>query len=220
VRTARVLVVHPHRIVAEAVARRLDADPGIRTVDVAAGAPSALAAANALGPDVAVVLIGPHQRASLELTERLVERDPPIRVVALLGVDDARLAITAVRAGASAVVTSDRPAAELVDAVHAVASDRAWIARDLLQAVLAELRSSEPPPNEYDERLARLTPREREVLDRLVAGHDRATIARELLVSIGTVRTHTRNVLAKLDVHSSLEAVSVARRGNYRDHRP
>jgi DNA-binding NarL/FixJ family response regulator len=219
-RTARVLVVHPHRIVGEAIARRLDDEAGIRTVEVTARASSAIAAANALGPDVAVVLVGPHQRVNIDLTQQLVERDPPVRVVALLGLDDARLAIAAVRAGASAVVTSDRPAAELIDAVHAVATGRAWIARDLLHAVLAELRSSEPPPNEYDERLARLTPRERDVLDRLVAGHDRATIARELLVSIGTVRTHTRNVLAKLDVHSSLEAVSVARRGNHRDHRP
>ena len=57
-----------------------------------------------------------------------------------------------------------------------------------------------------------LTPRERDVLDCMTAGLDRAAIARELVLSINTVRTHTRRILAKLGTHSSLEAVSVARR--------
>jgi DNA-binding NarL/FixJ family response regulator len=220
VRTVRVLVVHPHRIVAEAVSRRLDAEDGIRTVDIAGTTASAHAAANALGPDVAVIQCDPEDHSTIELMARFVERDPPIRVVVLMTADDGAMAISAIRTGVGAVVTSDSPASELVDAVLAVANDRAWISRHLLDVVLRELRMSDPPANEYDERLAKLTPREREVLDRLIAGHDRVTIARELLVSIGTVRTHTRNVLAKLDVHSSLEAVSVARRGNQRDRHP
>jgi two-component system NarL family response regulator len=43
-----------------------------------------------------------------------------------------------------------------------------------------------------------------------MAGHDRARIARELILSINTVRTHTQNILTKLEVHSSLEAVGLA----------
>ena len=69
------------------------------------------------------------------------------------------------------------------------------------------------------EKLAGLTVREREILDRMVAGHDRADIAVDLGISINTVRTHAQNLLGKLGVHSTLEAVSVAHRA-VNCHRP
>lgn len=216
-RTTRVLVLHPHRIVAEAVARRLDAEPEIRTVELCATAPAVQSAVNALAPDVAVIQHEAEDRSVLELTAWLVEHDPPVGVVAVLGNDDTQAAaIRVIRAGAAAVLTKDSPTSDLVEAVVSVAMKHAFVSRHLLRAVLWELRSSTPVPNEYDERLGRLTPREREVLQYLVAGYGRATMAETMTLSIDTVRTHTRNILAKLEVHSSLEAVSVARRATRR----
>jgi two-component system NarL family response regulator len=79
----------------------------------------------------------------------------------------------------------------------------------LLTAVLAELQATQPTRGE-DARLRRLTERERQVLGCMMAGHDRARIASELILSINTVRTHTQSILTKLEVHSSLEAVGLA----------
>jgi DNA-binding NarL/FixJ family response regulator len=214
VRTVRVLVVLGERLIAEGLSRRLDAEPGIRTVGIASTAAAVPTAVDALGPDVVVLQMELEGESALQLTGRLVNGDPPVRVVALLGADDATAAIRAIRAGASAVVAKDSPATELIGAVLAVAKDHGWVPPHLLSALLRELRRSMPPPNPHDKKLSRLTARERDVLDRMVAGCDRATIARELMVSVGTVRTHARNILAKLEVHSSLQAVSVARRGN------
>lgn len=213
-RTTRVLVVHPERLAAEAVSRRLDAEPCLRTVEITGTASSAQHAADVLGPDVLVVYLDGDERAVLDLTARLAQRTPPIASVVVLGNGNGVAAPKVIRAGARGVIAKDSPADELVRAVAAVASGEAWVSTSLLGAVIRELQSSVPRPNEYDERLARLTSREREVLDRLVAGCDRATIARDLAISLGTVRTHMRNILAKLEVHSSLEAASVARRGN------
>lgn len=215
-RTARVLVVHPERLAAEAVSRRLDSEPCLRTVEIAGTAASAQHAVEALGPDVIVVYLDGDERGVFDLTARLAERTPPIASVVVLGngASNGVMAPKVIRAGARGIVAKDSPAEELVRAVTAVASGDAWVSTSLLGAVIRELQSSVPRPNEYDERLARLTPREREVLDRLVAGCDRATIARDLAISLGTVRTHMRNILAKLEVHSSLEAASVARRCN------
>jgi NarL family two-component system response regulator LiaR len=212
VRVARVLVVHPHRIAAEAVARRLDAEDGMRTVEIAPNEAAAMNAVRSLGPDVVVVHSDPEHRAALRFITALAEREPPVAVVALLTTDDADDAVRAVRAGAVGVVTNDSSASELAGAVAAVCSGRGWLAPHIVGAVLVALRASSPAPNEYDKRLSRLTEREREILAGLIAGRDRATIAQDLLVSVGTVRTHTRNILAKLEVHSSLEAVSVALR--------
>jgi DNA-binding CsgD family transcriptional regulator len=55
-----------------------------------------------------------------------------------------------------------------------------------------------------------LTAREREVLDYMVSGLGRTEIASRLGLSVNTVRTHTQNLIAKLGVHSSLEAVALA----------
>jgi NarL family two-component system response regulator LiaR len=213
-RVTRVLVVHPHRIAAEAVARRLEAEDYLRVVEIAPDEPAAMNALRALGPEIAVVHTEPEYRSSLRFIATLSEHRPPVRVVALLPGENPEHAVRIIRAGAVAVVTKDSSASELAAAVTAVCDDRGWLASRVVGPVLDALRESSPAPNEYDERLARLTAREREILDGLIAGSDRATIARDLMVSIGTVRTHTRNILAKLEVHSSLEAVSVALRGN------
>jgi DNA-binding NarL/FixJ family response regulator len=65
-----------------------------------------------------------------------------------------------------------------------------------------------------------LTRREREVLALMMAGFDRKEIARQLFLSTNTVRTHIQNLMAKLGVHSSVEAVSVALSAGLRPPRP
>jgi two-component system nitrate/nitrite response regulator NarL len=205
-------VVHPHRLAGEAVARRLDAEEWMRTVEIAADETAAIQAVKSLGPDVAVVHSEPERRSATRFISELTEQDPPIRVVALMPKDNTEHAIRAIRAGAGAVVTQDSSAEELVAAVRAVSDDRGWIAPHIVGPLLGALRASSPAPNEFDVKLSRLTDRERDILDGLINGSDRATIARDLALSVGTVRTHTRNILAKLEVHSSLEAVSIALR--------
>jgi DNA-binding CsgD family transcriptional regulator len=66
------------------------------------------------------------------------------------------------------------------------------------------------------DRLANLSPREFEVLQYLLDGRNQTATAEELFVSPHTVRTHVRNILAKLGAHSSLEAVSLAVRAGMR----
>ena len=68
--------------------------------------------------------------------------------------------------------------------------------------------------------LAELTPREREVLRCMVDGLKRTEIAERLGLSANTVRTHTQNLLAKLDAHSALEAITVAMRAGMRPSNP
>lgn len=208
---ARVLVVHEQRLVAEALARRLENEEDIRVVGTATSDAAARSSAATLGPDVAVLSDNAPERATLSLIEHLVTRDPPVRVVAVLDVDDGLAATQVIRAGADAVMTSDDAAANLVTAVFAVVQGHGWVLPRLLGDVLRELRASLPPPNEFDRRLDLLTAREREVLQRMVAGWDHATIAQDLVVSVNTVRTHSQRILGKLEVHSGLEAVSVVR---------
>jgi DNA-binding NarL/FixJ family response regulator len=75
---------------------------------------------------------------------------------------------------------------------------------DLLDGLIRRRRAE----NEARERIVRLTPRERNVLSLLIEGADNNRISQALVISPQTARTHVQNVLAKLEVHSRLEAVA------------
>src|SRR5439155_13306067 len=90
--------------------------------------------------------------------------------------------------------------------------DETWIPPKLLTGVLRDLRCQERERSAHRRLVDGLTAREREVLRCMMAGASRATIAEQLVLSPNTVRTHMRNVLAKLGVHSMVAAVAVARR--------
>jgi DNA-binding NarL/FixJ family response regulator len=212
VRTVGVLVIHRHRLYADAVARRLDGEAGIRVAGIASTGGAARAAIDVLDPGVTVLDMGLTDVSSFELAARWSGRVPPISVVAILDSDDRVALIRALRSGASGVTTMDSPISDLVSAVTALARDECWVPSRLVGGLVREMQRSHPPPNPYDEKLAALTVREREILDRMAAGHDRAFIAVDLGISINTVRTHAQNMLGKLGVHSTLEAVSVAHR--------
>lgn len=210
------LVVDDHRVFADALSIRLQSEPDLEVVAKAATAAEAEAAAGAHKPDVAIVDADLGPADGIDLARRLRARHPRLRLVVLTCHDDGRTASAAVRAGASAFVTKGAAAEDLVEAIRAAHRGESWIPPHLLGDVLRELQVDEPRVSPEEEALARLTPREREVLLLIVAGCDRATVAERLFLSPNTVRTHTQNVLAKLGVHSSVEAVGVALRAGLR----
>lgn len=216
VRPVGVLVVHHHRLYADAVARRLNDEPEVRVSGIASTGAAASTAIEVLDPRVAVLDMELKDVSSLDLTGRWSARVPPVAVAAILGSDDRATIVRAVRAGASGVTTKHGPIADLVSAVKALALGQCWIPTRFLAGIVSEVRMSRSAPNLFDEKLDRLTAREREILDRIAAGHDRAAIADDLGISVNTVRTHAQNLLGKLDVHSTLEAASVAHRATNR----
>lgn len=202
-------MVDRERIVAQAIARSLDTEPEFVVVGRASSATEAAQAADAVRPDVVVLDETVADGTMRDVVQRLRAANPLVKVVVTSPHGDAGLACECVRAGASAFVTKVADLDEMVRAIRGAASGETWIPPRLLTAVLAELQAT-PRVHGEDARLRRLTERERQVLGCMMAGHDRARIATELILSINTVRTHTQNILTKLEVHSSLEAVGLA----------
>ena len=125
-------------------------------------------------------------------------------------------AVEAARAGVAAWVAKEQGAAELETVVRGVCQGYSWFPPDMLGAILRELRADVSRAREHDDLLDVLSPRERDVLLSMMDGKRGRQIAQDLLISTDTVRTHTRNIFAKLDVHSRLEAVRVARAAGLR----
>lgn len=210
----RTLIVDDHRSFADALANLLR-QRGVDTVDTAASGSELRAVFETGRPDRVILDLNLGDENGFDLLDELRRSYPDLLVIVLTARHDVDRVLRSLRAGASAFVPKGADTAELLAALEAVTHGGTWVPPRLLTEVLRRLFEPDPP-SEEELLVARLTPRERDVLDAMVAGLDRAEIAQLLFVSLNTVRTHTKNILAKLEVHSSIEAVSVALRLGWR----
>ncbi len=138
--------------------------------------------------------------SGLELQERLVERGSRLPIIFLTGHGDVPDAVAAMRAGAVDFLRKPFRDQDLLDRIQqALEMDRAR-------------RSAAGERTELAARLERLTPREREVLDRVVAGQPNKQIAAELGVSDRTVEIHRARAMAKMEAASLAELVRLVLR--------
>lgn len=209
-REIRVVIIDDHPVFAESLAMRLGAEPDLDVVETARTGAVGIASIDLRHPDIAIVDIELGEESGLNVVEDVRRRAPATRIVVVTAHDDPDTAIRAARAGASALVSKDSPSDSLVAILHGVAAGESHFPPKLLTEILEHFRTSADREDESRARIARLSDREQEILHLLVDGLDRSAIAGRLFLSVNTVRTHTKNIFSKLEVHSSLEAVSVA----------
>lgn len=120
----------------------------------------------------------------------------------------------AVEAGAAGFLDKNVCIDDLLDTIRAAAAGEVLVDPAVLASLLPELAAQRQVAHDAKARLARLTAREREILDLMASGCRNEAIASRLFISQPTVRTHAQNILSKLGVHSQLEAVALAARNS------
>ncbi|HET6625981.1 MAG TPA: response regulator transcription factor [Nocardioidaceae bacterium] len=145
------------------------------------------------------------------MLEGLFAANPRLSVVALSDSEDPALVCAAVRAGVRGWVEPTASVEHLVRVLHGVAAGETWFPPRLTTVVLESLLESAQTRERATAVVSSLSAREIEVLGCLARGLTRQQIADQYFLSPHTVRTHINNVLRKLDVHSTLAAVSIAR---------
>jgi DNA-binding NarL/FixJ family response regulator len=207
----RLLLADDHLMITEALASRLAAAPDIWVAGrCAATDPNLSAIITGVRPDVIAIEAEPFGASIGPSLERIAAIRPEARVVVLSADRNIAHAVAAAKAGAVAWVAKEQDAAEFESVVRGVVRGCSWFPPDMLGEILRELRAEASRAAGGDP-LAALSAREREVLQAMMTGRQGKQIAAELQISADTVRTHTQNIYSKLDVHSRLEAVSVAR---------
>jgi DNA-binding NarL/FixJ family response regulator len=206
----RVLLIDDHLMVTEALAARLSTSADLWVAGrCAASDPNLLQIVAGVRPDVITVEVADLGDAAEGLLAKLVGRKVP--VVVLSSARELGLAVAAARAGVAAWVAKEQGAAELENVLRGVVHGEAWWPPPMLGVVLRELRADVARAKAHDDVLGVLSRREREVLASMMEGKQASQIAGDMTISTDTVRTHIRNIFAKLDVHTRLEAVKVAR---------
>ncbi|HET7798802.1 MAG TPA: response regulator transcription factor [Humibacillus xanthopallidus] len=207
----RVAVVARSRLEVDSLAEAIAADGTVEVVARATSPDDALALLEVARPAVVVADLSPDDEASLDFARSALaaQRDLGVVFVAEQG---QRLATgDAIAMGVRGWVHSDDSLARLVSVITGVAAGELRLPSDVLRLALA------PAPDvgrdDAHRLLDHLTRRQTDVLRCLVGGCSRAETAELLSISQHTVRTHVAAILRRLGVHSTLEAVVIARRG-------
>ncbi len=138
-----------------------------------------------------------------------------LRVVMLTGETSPIVLAECIEAGAIGIIGKSEPFERLIDQVSDVMQGRTILSAGAREHLLAGLRAHQFQEHQRGAPFARLTVRESEVLHDLIDGKNAETIATESYVSIATVRSHIKAILAKLDVNSQLAAVAMAKRSGW-----
>jgi DNA-binding NarL/FixJ family response regulator len=207
--TVRVVVCEDQALVRAGLVTMLRTDPDLTVVGEAPNGDEALALIERVQPDVALVDIRMPGITGLEVTARATATGQATRIIVLTTFGHDAYVYEALRAGASAFLLKDTRPEDLLLTVHAVAAGEARLDPAVTASVVGHFRTHAAPPA-ADERIARLTTREREVLVLVANGLTNAEIAARLFVAPGTVKAHIASLLAKLGARDRVQAVIAA----------
>jgi DNA-binding NarL/FixJ family response regulator len=201
--TIRVVLADDQSVIREALALLLSATGDIEVVATAADGNEAIARVLEHRPDVALLDLQMPGMGGTDATAALAAQAPDVRVLILTTYADDDAILPALRAGAVGYLTKDASSEELVDAIRAVAAGRTTLDANVQRRLVEMLREpprSEPrsePPSVPQEGLTR---REVDIVRLVAEGLTNQQIARRLVISEATVKTHLNHVLSKLDV--------------------
>jgi DNA-binding NarL/FixJ family response regulator len=212
----RVVIADDQALVRAGIAMLVNAEEDIAVVAEASDGQEALTQARTQRPDVILMDVRMPGTDGVEATRAVTDESltaqngQPIGVIILTTYHLDEAVYAALRAGASGFLLKDAAPTEIVAAIRAVAGGEAWldpaVTRRLIDDVAARPEHNTPTPAQ----MAKLTPREREVLILLAQSLSNADVAAQLFISEATVKTHLAHVMTKLGVREKAHAVIAA----------
>ncbi|WIX84202.1 response regulator transcription factor [Amycolatopsis carbonis] len=210
----RVVLADDQAVVREGLVTLLGLLPGVEVVGAAADGDAALELVAEHHPDVLLVDLRMPRRDGVSTTEAVRERYPATEVVVLTTYTDDESLLGALRAGARGFLTKDADAEAIARALRSAAAGQSTVDGEL-QRRLVNAATRRAPVRAAE--VEGLTAREIEVLRLIAAGLSNTEIARELVVSEATVKTHVNHLFSKAGLRDRAQAVAFAYRAGIAD---
>ena len=210
--TIGIVVADDHEVVRAGFAALLDTQPDFTVLGTACDGGEAVRVCRELRPDVVLMDVRMPSLDGIEATRQLTEADgtgPRVLILTTFDLDE--YVFDALRAGASGFLLKDVTAERLFDAVRVIAAGEALLAPAVTRRLIGEFTRLRPAPDALAPTvMVTLTPRETEVLRLVAEGMSNPEIARHLVVTEETVKTHVSRILAKLGLRDRTQAVVAA----------
>lgn len=217
-RALRVVLADDQTVVREGLATLLGLLPGVEVVGMAEDGLVALRLVAEQRPDVLLVDLRMPRCDGVEATRRVRAEHPGTEVVVLTTYADDESVLGALQAGARGYLTKDADAEAIARALHAAAAGQSTVDGDVQRRLIEAAARGRPKPHDQMAELVEgLTAREIEVLRLIAAGLSNTEIARHLVVSEATVKTHVNHVFAKANLRDRAQAVAYAYRAGLVD---
>ncbi|MGH8651841.1 MAG: response regulator [Gammaproteobacteria bacterium] len=199
-RTIRILIADDHVVVREGLVAIVNRQSDMAVVGEASNGQEALKQWQEHRPDITLMDLRMPEMSGVEAIEAIRREDQKALIIILTTYDSDEDVYRGMRGGAKAYLLKDTHREELLNCIRAVYAGKTVVSPGVASKLASRLREEE------------LTPRELEILALVGQGLSNKLIARALGITEGTVKTHVKNLLEKLDATSRTEALAVAAR--------
>ncbi|MBE2202693.1 MAG: response regulator transcription factor [Anaerolinea sp.] len=202
----RILIADDHTLFRDGLRALFNSLPDMEVVGEAATGTQVISQAEKLQPDVILMDIQMPGVNGIEATRQIIHISPHIGVIIVTMFEDDDSVFAAMRAGARGYVLKGADQEEMLRVIRTVAQGEALFGAPIATRLMNFFAAPRPP-----QIFPELTERERDVLKLIAQGYNNADIARELTISVKTVRNHASNIFSKLRVVDRAQAIIRAR---------
>jgi DNA-binding NarL/FixJ family response regulator len=209
----KLLIVDDHPMFREGIKSIIARNPQLEVVGEAGEGRAALKMVENLRPDMVLLDVSLPDMNGIDLIHDIKKFLPEIHILMVSMHTKIDYITSAFQAGARGYVVKDAPSGKILQALDLVSQGEYFLDTSIARQVVERL--AELPGRQAkvaDAAYGSLTPREQEILRLMAEGHSKKKISDQLCISPKTVENHRANIMAKLDLHSTLEMVRYAAR--------
>ena len=209
----KVAIIEDHSIVRAGLRMLIENGSRMMVLWETTTATAALSDSTLATPDVILLDLHLGAEHGHEHVSELLRRFSPSRILVLTALHDTQQHLAAINAGASGVVIKEQAPEVLLKAIEGIKDGASWLTSTLKPSEVSKLfQGKTETPDPEAQKIARLTPRELEIVGLVSEGLNGERIARKLEISEATVRNHLTSILAKLDLSNKFELAVYAHR--------
>lgn len=207
----KLLIVDDHALFREGLAAIMHSEPDIEIIGMAGSVREAKDIVRTMKPDLILMDFSLPDGTGVDATRSILEEHPQCKIVFLTMSEDDESLFAAIRSGAKGYLLKNMRPVKLIAAIRAVYQGESALSREMTLRLMAELSRTPKTNQPTDPVLAKLTPRELDVLRLLPDGSTNQEIATKLVLSENTVKYHVHSILEKLNLGDRREAAAYAR---------